>query len=125
MSRATNRARAVCATATAAAALVLSAAPATATSATGGLTLFSDTAFTRPTNNVTYTSCDNFIGRVPGQRVGSFDNRPLPGCRVVLHATTGDFTLCAGRGVVPAAFRQVLLYSIGTGTSTACPVAAA
>ncbi|MFI6733189.1 hypothetical protein ACIBI9_09680 [Nonomuraea sp. NPDC050451] len=115
-----QRARAACVAATIVSALALAAAPAGA--ATARLTLYSDTAFSRPTNSVSYDTCDNFIGRVPGQRVGSFDNSPLPGCQVVLHSLGGDFVLCAGRAVVPAAYRQVVLYSIRTGTSTACPV---
>ncbi|SEG40248.1 hypothetical protein SAMN05444920_102890 [Nonomuraea solani] len=112
--------RPLCAAATLLSALALMATPAAAASP-GLLTLFSAPNFTGPTNNVSYTSCDNFVGRVPGQRVGSFDNRPLPGCRVVLHALTGDFTLCAGRGVVPPASRQVNLYSIRAGASAPCP----
>ncbi|MFC4112200.1 hypothetical protein [Nonomuraea zeae] len=122
MLRGLGRARAAtCAAATIL--LALTAVPAHAASlATGRVTLYSDTAYSRTTNSATYEACDNFIGRVPGQRVGSFDNAPLPGCRVVLHSLAGDYLLCAGRAVVPPAFRQVILYSIGTGSTTPCPV---
>ncbi|MGW0808011.1 hypothetical protein [Nonomuraea sp. NPDC002799] len=117
--------RACAATAAFAAALAVIAVPAGAASAAppvARLTLYSDTAFSRPTNSVTYPACDAFIGRIPGLRTGSFDNSPLPGCQVVLHALSGDYVLCAGRAVVPAAFRQAVLYSIRTGASVPCPV---
>ncbi|MGP3959120.1 hypothetical protein ACTWPT_24225 [Nonomuraea sp. 3N208] len=103
-------------------ALTLTAVPAHAT-ATARLTLYSDTAFSQPTNSITYSSCTPFYGTVPGQRVGSFDNTPPPGCQVVLHSTGGAFVLCIGRAVVPVAFRHVVLYQIRSGTSVPCPVA--
>ncbi|MEU4234611.1 hypothetical protein AB0F17_60925 [Nonomuraea sp. NPDC026600] len=59
---------------------------------------------------------------VPGQQVGSFDNRPLPGCQVILHALSGDLTLCAGRAVVPPAQRRAIFYEIRTGASAPCAV---
>jgi hypothetical protein len=126
MSRPLNRGRAACAAAaTILSTLILTAVPATAAlaaSATGHLTLYADTAFSQPTNSVSYPTCASFIGTVPGQRVGSFDNSPLSGCQVVLHALTGDHILCAGRAVVPPAFRRVILYSIRTGSSAPCAV---
>lgn len=115
-----SRGRAACA-ATVLATLTLTAYPAAA-AATGRLTLYSDTAFSQPVKSVTYSACEDFVGYISGQRVGSFDNSPLPGCRVVLHAVSGNYTLCAGRAVVPQAYRQTLLYSIGAGSTAPCPV---
>jgi hypothetical protein len=113
----------VCAAVTIFSALALTAVPAhaTSTSATARPTLYSDSAFSEPTNSLTYESCTPFYGTVPGQRVGSFDNSPPPGCQVVLHSTGGNYVLCIGRGAVPAAFRYVPLYQIRTGTSAPCP----
>ncbi|WP_219462535.1 hypothetical protein [Nonomuraea rhizosphaerae] len=108
----------MCATVTAIATLIIMALPAHA--AVGRLTLFTDTNFAQPTTNISYESCQAFIGVVPGRRAGSFDNQPLPNCQVVLHALSGDLTLCAGRAVVPPAYRQAIFYEIRTGNSVPC-----
>lgn len=123
MLRILRRGRAAAAVAAVLTALTLTAAvPASAAAPPGEFTLYSTTTYTNPVKQIVYDECAPFIGSLLGRTVGSFANAPLPGCQVVLHALNGDFVLCAGRGVVPPALRQVYLYSIRSGTSTACPV---
>ncbi|MBC6459107.1 hypothetical protein [Actinomadura sp. HBU206391] len=90
--------------------------------ASGQLTLFAGPDFTGAATVVDYTTC-GLVRQVSGQ-VGAFDNRPLPGCRVALNNSAGaSFTLCAGRGVVPVAFRQSPRVRIQPGDSSPCAVA--
>ncbi|MFD1545268.1 hypothetical protein [Nonomuraea guangzhouensis] len=120
MLRAIRPGRAACAAIAAIAGVIFMAAPAHAD--VGRLTFFADTAFSQPTTNISYSSCDAFIGLVPGQQVGSFDNRPPSGCQVILHALSGDLTLCVGRAIVPPALRRAFFYEIRTGASVPCAV---
>jgi hypothetical protein len=101
-------------------ALALTAVPAQASAAETGLTLYADTAFTQPVTNITYQTCTDFIGFIPGMQVGSFDNRPPAGCEVILHTSAGDYYLCAGRSDVAATHRQAILYTIRAGLTPPC-----
>ncbi|GGS60810.1 hypothetical protein GCM10010156_19420 [Planobispora rosea] len=53
--------------------------------------------------------------------VGAFDNRPPPGCQVVLVNREGaGKVLCVGRGSVPNEFRQSQIVRIQPGTAPPC-----
>jgi hypothetical protein len=86
----------------------------------GTLTLFQNPDFTGSTNSINYVSCATPV-LAPGlAQVGSFDNRPLAGCQASLLAPAGTFTLCAGRGVVPVAFRLNPTLRIQLGATQPC-----
>ncbi|TDB97246.1 hypothetical protein E1267_40090 [Nonomuraea longispora] len=93
--------------------------PAVAGTAGGQVTLFSGSS---DVENVSYKQCEP-----PTQHqsrlahVVSFDNRPSAGCHVVLvNLQGGTFTLCHGRGSVPAAFRPSPTVQIRPGSSNIC-----
>lgn len=96
------------------------AAPAMAASAPpaiGHVQLFTNPDFTGSIGLISYTSCG---GASSARVVGSFDNRPLPGCQVVLETVAGPYVLCAGSGVVPPAYRNAHTLSIRAGQSKPC-----
>ncbi|MFG1949400.1 hypothetical protein [Nonomuraea sp. NPDC048826] len=90
-----------------------------AAASAGKVILYRNADFTAPTATRTYTTCAGtatFTGPV-----GSFDNRPPPGCAVTLQTRTGAvFTLCAGRGIVPPAYRDATRAAIKPGASAPC-----
>lgn len=95
-----------------------SARPAATSQALGVVTLFQNTDHTGTAQSFRYSAC-GLNGRLSGV-VGSFDNRPLAGCKVVLSNGYGRFELCAGRGVIPERFRVRSLLSTESGTSRPC-----
>jgi hypothetical protein len=87
----------------------------------GQLTLYSSPP-AGGTETISYKQC-----QPPAQHqsrlanVTSFDNRPPAGCHVALVSRTGGtYTLCHGRGSVPAGFRQEPLVQIKPGASNIC-----
>ncbi|MEV0387203.1 hypothetical protein [Nonomuraea sp. NPDC050643] len=97
---------------------------AAATPASGRLVLYRNTDFTGSALAHTYTGCGGVVALTGS--VGSFDNRPLAGCSVSLQTRAGaSLVLCAGRGVVPAAFRQAGRVLFRPGASAPCVIAAA
>lgn len=95
-----------------------SARPAKTTQALGIVTLFQNTNHTGVAQFFRYRACA-LNARLTGS-VGSFDNRPLAGCKVVLSNGYGRFELCAGRGVIPERFRVGSHLSVERGTSLPC-----
>jgi hypothetical protein len=86
----------------------------------GTLVLYQNPDFTGPSHTINYLECGSNV-LVPGLPVvGSFDNRPLVGCQANLVGPAGTFTLCAGRGVVPVAFRQNPAVRIQPGLTPPC-----
>lgn len=77
---------------------------------------------TAPVWRTAYAACTGQQAYV-GHDVESFDNRPATGCQVVLVEGGWTFELCAGRGVVPAAFQTSPVLRIEPGSSPTCPVA--
>src|SRR5262245_62801238 len=83
--------------------LLLPAGPAAASS--GKVILYGAADFTAPVIARSYTTCTGTATLTDS--VSSFDNRPLPGCSVILQTRAGTtFTLCEGRGIVPPAYRE-------------------
>lgn len=90
----------------------------------GQVTLFRNPDFTGSAFSRSYTDCA-VTATLTGS-VGSFDNRPPAGCSVALQSRPGSaFVLCAGRGVVPTAFRQAGRIVIKPGTTPLCAVTSA
>jgi hypothetical protein len=88
--------------------------------ATGKVTVFPRTDFTGPPLSFPYTSCRPSSSRVV-RLVGSYDNRPLDGCQVVLRNSRGaEHKLCAGRAVVPPRFREGPRLIIRPGGTAPC-----
>jgi hypothetical protein len=103
-----------------AAAAPAAAAPAAPT--TGVVTVFANTDFTGPVAQTSYLSCRPSVGRRL-DRAGSFDNRPLAGCQVVLRSSTNpgaSLVLCGGRGTTPPPFQQSPVMQIRPGASRPC-----
>jgi hypothetical protein len=88
----------------------------------GRVTLFANPDFTGATTLVAYPGCSPTYSAVTWQ-VGSYDNRPADGCRVVLRNAAGaEHPLCIGRAVVPVEFRQGPRLIVRQGISFLCPV---
>ncbi len=101
---------------------MLSAGPAAASS--GKVSLYRNADFTAPAVARSYTTCTGTATLT--SPVGSFDNRPLPGCSVILQTRTGAvFTLCIGRGIVPPAYREATRALIKPGTAPPCMITTA
>lgn len=74
--------------------------------AVGRVTVFANPDFTGQQVAISYLSCQQASSRLLRQ-VGSYDNRALAGCQLVLRNSGGaEHVMCAGRAVVPASFRQ-------------------
>jgi hypothetical protein len=85
----------------------------------GSLTFYSNTNFTGWTQTFTYATCP--LTTTILRPTGSFDHRPLAGCQPVLLNSLGQvFKVCAGRGVVPVAFRQSPRLRFVPGTPLPC-----
>jgi len=85
------------------------------------LVLFANPDFTGQATKLRYTTCQPPLsGRLA--RAGSFDHQPLTGCQAVLLGTQPgtSLVLCAGRGVVPPAFRRSPSLRIQPGVTPAC-----
>jgi hypothetical protein len=88
----------------------------------GLLVMYENPDFTGDAQVIHYSVCNGLVRQVVGQ-VASFDNRPLPGCQVALTSRRGTTTiLCAGRGVVPAEFRQSPRLRLRPGFSRPCGI---
>lgn len=96
-----------------------SARPAASSQALGVVTLFQNSNHTGVAQVFRYQACGGLHARLTGP-VGSFDNRPLAGCKVALLNGYGRFELCGGRGVVPERFRLGSTLSVELGTSRPC-----
>ncbi|MCG5221016.1 hypothetical protein [Streptosporangium sp. KLBMP 9127] len=92
--------------------------------ASGQLVLYKE-PFVGPATTIIYTSCQPARNHQTASSIGAFDNRPLPGCQVVLINRVGATkVLCAGRSTVPADFRDAPQVRIQPGTAPACPIGA-
>ncbi|WP_155343710.1 hypothetical protein [Acrocarpospora pleiomorpha] len=99
--------------------MLLAAGPAAA--ASGKVTLYRNADFTAPAVARIYNSCTGTATLT--NPVASFDNQPLPGCAVILQTRAGaTFTLCAGRGIVPPAYREADRALIKPGTTPPCAI---
>ena len=108
--------RRTCATVIALAASLVAATPAYAAApASGRVTLYADSA----ARYLTYDQCAT-PQSVYGVTADSFSHTPLPGCVAQLVKDAQQFTLCAGRGAVPGAFRTGSVLRIKPGLTPAC-----
>lgn len=89
--------------------------------AIGQVTLFENADFSGRQWSISYPGCPGPSVRPVSGQVRGFDNRPAPGCRVVLSNRSWSFELCAGRGAVPAGFQDSPAVRVEPGGSVPCP----
>jgi len=96
-------------------------APANAQAAAGKVTFYSQADFTGTTRSISYTACDGAVTLLASPPL-SFDNQPLPGCKVQLLTTASRIwgTLCVGRGVVPQILRALPEVRAVPGSAPSC-----
>lgn len=104
--------------------IITSAAPAGAApidaAPVGNVVFYEKTDLTGSQTVLSYVSCDKPVEGLLGT-VGSFDNRPLDGCRVQLMGpSTFWVTLCEGRATLPPTLRRSPLVRIVPGTAPRC-----
>lgn len=81
------------------------AAPAAAAS-TGTVAFYSTTSYSGLSRSISYTDCDTARTFSLGQ-TGSYNNTPITGCKVEVSVSGSTwYTLCQGKHVLPAAFRD-------------------
>jgi len=92
----------------------------------GVVVLYEQTNFTGPVRSILYASCATPTWVLLTRPVGSYDNRPASGCQLALVTAAREHVLCAGRRLVPVAFRNAPQLVIRPGTTpTFCVGAAA
>jgi hypothetical protein len=108
---------AVTAGAFAVAAPFVAAGPAAA-SPPGAVSFYTTTNYTGLVRSVSYLNCDTTQVFQLRQVTGSYNNKPATGCRVQV-AVPGSawYTLCAGRHVLPAAYRTAPTVRISAGST--------
>jgi hypothetical protein len=89
-------------------------------SPTGQVTLFADANLQRPVFKHGYGTCLRPVRYPLTATVRSFDNRPAPGCQVVLTSGITSVVLCTGRGPVPSAVQLAPAVTIRPGSSPPC-----
>ncbi|WP_370943838.1 hypothetical protein AB5J62_32625 [Amycolatopsis sp. cg5] len=98
--------------------------PATASAApdaVGSVTFYANADGTGAVKHLTYASCAGSSVTVLPVSVAAADNRPSAGCQVSVVSHGRSFVLCAGKSVIPAAYRDNASAVVRAGSSPACP----